>query len=83
MPPVASRDRDVESRLAPEKIAFFGKPQADRSVVSELTGSRWYNPKALIRSMCSADAGGGGVGVAAVVEPGNGDDVAFFAGDLQ
>ena len=45
MPPVASRDRDVESRLAPEKMAFFGEPKADRPVVSEVTGGRRYDLK--------------------------------------
>jgi len=32
MRPVASRDRDVESRLALKTSSFFGKPQATRSV---------------------------------------------------
>ena len=40
MPPVASRDRDVESRLALKKMPFFGEPQATQSVVSDACGCR-------------------------------------------
>ena len=40
MRPVASRDKDVESRLALYKIGFFREPQATRSVARGSLGCR-------------------------------------------
>ncbi len=45
MSPEARRGRDAESRRAPENYGFFGKPKANRTVVSEVIGGRWYDFK--------------------------------------